>query len=257
MNSSAGLRLVSALVLTGALLTNSAPAEQSPRNIDFPCPERLTYRIEWRLVTAGSAVVEERRGAGAGWELNLSLQSAGLVSRLYRVLDTYKATTGEKFCGSSAVLDAQEGKKHTLTHLNFNNERKRVEYTERNLLKNTMTNKELDVPACTREILGALAAMRLSPPDLGKPISLPVTDGKKLAFVRIEAQAKEALDIEGKKYATTRYEVFLFDNVLYKRKGRLFLWATDDPNHLPVQLQVHLGFPIGNITIQLQKEEKL
>ena len=257
MNSSAGLRLVSALFLTGALLNNSAPAKQPPKDSNFPCPERLTYRIEWRLVTAGSAIIEERRGTGSGWDFNLNLQSAGLVSRLYRVFDTYKAITGDRFCGSSAVLDAQEGKKHLVSRLNFNNARKKVEYTERNLIKNTTTNKELAVPPCTHEILGALAVLRLAPPESGKPISLPITDGKKLAFVKIEAQAKEKLNVEGKNYSTTRYEVFLFDNVLYKRKGRLFLWATDDPNHLPVQLQVHLGFPIGNITIQLEKDEKL
>jgi hypothetical protein len=154
-------------------------------------------------------------------------------------------------------LDAQEGKKHFVTRLNFNRTSKKVEYTEHNVVKNTTTTKELDTPPCTHEILGALAALRLAQPDPGKPLSLPVTDGKKLAFVRVEAQANEALNIEGKKYSTTRYEVFLFDNVLYKRKGRLFLWMTDDPNHLPVQLQVHLGFPIGNITIQLEKDEKL
>lgn len=257
MNSSAGLRLVSALFLTGALLNNSAPAEQPQKYSDFPCPERLTYQIEWRLVTAGSATIEERRAANSGWDLKLDLQSAGLVSRLYRVLDTYKVTTADRFCGLSAVLDAQEGKKHIVTRLNFSSARKKVEYTEHNLIKNTTINKELDTPPCTHEILGALATLRLAPPEPGKPVSLPVTDGKKLAFVRVEAQAKEVLNIEGKKYSTTRYEVFLFDNVLYKRKGRLFLWTTDDPSHLPVQLQVHLGFPIGNITIQLEKDEKL
>lgn len=255
---SAGLRLVSALFLTGALLSNSAPAEQSQNTSGFPCPERLTYRIEWRMVTAGSAVIEQKRRPGPGWDLNLNLQSAGLVSRLYRVFDTYKATTGDRFCGSGAVLDAQEGKKHTVTNLNFNYARKKVEYTERNLLKNTTTSKEVDnIPPCTHEILGALATLRLNPPESGKPISLPVTDGKKLASVRVELQAKETLNLAGKNYSTIRYEVFVFDNVLYKRKGRLFLWAVDDPSHLPVQLQIHLGFPIGNITVQLDKQEKL
>lgn len=255
---SAGLRLVSALFLTGALLSNNAAAEQPQNAGTFPCPERLTYRVEWRMVTAGSAVIEQRRRTEPGWDLNLTLESAGLVSRLYRVFDTYKATTGDQFCGSGAVWDAQEGKKHTVTNLNFNSARKKVEYTERNLLKNTTTHNELgDIPPCTHEILGALAALRLNSPDLGKPISLPVTDGKKLASVRVEAQAKETLSLEGKNYSTIRYEVFLFDNVLYKRKGRLFIWAADDASHLPVQLQIHLGFPIGNITVQLEKQEKL
>lgn len=254
---SAVSRVVSALILTAALLSNSALAEAAQSNTVFPCPEKLTYRIEWRLVTAGTATIQETRGAGHGWDLNLNLQSAGLVSRLYKVLDTYKATTGDRFCGSSAVLDAQEGKKHTVTRLNFNDAQKKVEYNERDLIKNTSTKKEVATPPCTREIMGALAAIRLAPPELGKPLSMPITDGKKLAFVKVDAQAKETLNINGKSYSTIRYEAFLFDNVLYKRKGRLFVWMTDDAGHLPVQLQVHLGFPVGNITIQLEKDEKL
>jgi hypothetical protein len=257
MISSAILRFAGVLFVTGALVSNTAPAEPPQEDPVFPCPEKLTYRIEWRLVTAGSAVLEQRHGAGQGWDLNLNLQSAGLVSRLYKVLDNYKVATGARFCGSSAVLDAQEGKKHTLTQLNFNNSRKKVEYSERNLIKNTTVTNEVDKPPCTYEILGALAALRLAPPDLGKPISLPVTNGKKLAFAKLEAQGKESVNAGGKSYSTVRYEALLFDNVLYKRKGRLFIWLTDAPGHLPVQLQVHLGFPVGNITIQLEKEEKL
>ncbi|HEY7304321.1 MAG TPA: DUF3108 domain-containing protein [Bryobacteraceae bacterium] len=257
MTSSVILRLAGVLFLTGAPLTNAAPAEAPHEDPVFPCPEKLTYSVEWRLVTAGIAVIEQKRGAGQGWDLNLNLQSAGLVSRLYKVLDTYKVTTGERFCGSSAVLDAQEGKKHTLTQLNFNNSRKKIEYNERNLLKNTTVTNELDKPACTYEVLGALAALRLAPPEPGRPVSLPVTNGKKLAFARLEAQGKESLNVGGKSYSTVRYEAFLFDNVLYRRKGRLFIWLADGAGHLPVQLQVHLGFPVGNITIQLEKEEKL
>jgi hypothetical protein len=56
---------------------------------------------------------------------------------------------------------------------------------------------------------------------------------------------------------TIRYEVFLFDNVLYKRSGHLHIWLTDDNSRLPVQLQVRLQFTIGTITLKLEKEDKL
>lgn len=251
------LRLGGAIFLAGALLNTGVPAQQPEKDIKFPCPERLTYRIEWRLVNAGTATVEETPGAGQGWDLNLALQSAGLVSRLYKVFDKYKVITGERFCGSSAVLDAQEGKKHILTRLTFDNSRKKVTYDERDLIKGTATQKELAVPSCTHEIIGALAALRLMPPEPGKAITLPVTNGKKLASVKIAGQVKETVNIDGKNYSTVRYEAFLFDNVLYKRKGRLFVWMTDDAEHLPVQVQLHLGFPVGNVTVQLDKVERL
>src|SRR6185437_12937807 len=135
------LRLGGAMFLAGALLHTTLPARQPGKDVKFPCPERLTYRIEWRLVTAGMATVEETRGAGQGWDLNLALQTAGLVSRLYNVLDKYKVVTGDRFCGSSAVLDAQEGKKHMLTRLAFDPSRKKVTYDERDLIKGTSTQK--------------------------------------------------------------------------------------------------------------------
>jgi hypothetical protein len=90
----------------------------------------------------------------------------------------------------------------------------------------------------------------------GKSATISVTDGKKVAKARIEAQANENVSVEGKTYKTVRYEAFLFDNVLYKRRGRLFIWMTDDSERLPVQLRVQLGFPIGNITLGLVKQER-
>lgn len=254
---SAVTRIACAFFLSGALLSNLAPAQQPQRDAKFPCPEKLAYKVEWRMVNAGTALVQQAPIDRHGWELNLHVESAGLVSRLYRVLDTYKVQAGEGFCGSSAVLDAQEGKKHTVTRLRFDAAHKRTEYEEHDLIKGTTKRKELDVSPCTYEIVGALAALRLNPPEVGKAITLPVTNGKKLASAKIQAQDKEKVNAGGQNYSTVRYEAFLFDNVLYRRKGRLFIWLTDDPAHLPVQLQLHLGFPIGNITLQLDKHEQM
>ena len=76
-----------------------------------------------------------------------------------------------------------------------------------------------------------------------RPATLPITDGKKLVNARIDAQSRENVSIASKTYHTIRYEAFLFDNVLYKRKGRLFIWLTDDADRIPVQLRFQLGIP--------------
>jgi len=155
----------------------------------------------------------------------------------------------------NTTLDAQEGKRHKYTVLSFDNGRHKVQYEERDLLKNKSTTKALDVPPCTHEIVGALSAFRMMRLEPGKSASIPVTDGKKVAMARVEAQERETITIDKKDYHTIRYEAFLFDNVLYQRKGRLWIWMTDDASRLPVQIRVRLGFPIGNITLFLDKEE--
>ncbi|HZQ54800.1 MAG TPA: DUF3108 domain-containing protein [Bryobacteraceae bacterium] len=247
-------RFLCALALVSG---SSAALAQAPKGSKFPFPEKLTYRIEWRMINAGTATVQLSRDQPDDWTVNLHLESAGLVSRLYRVLDSYKAAMTDRFCGISAQLDAQEGKRHTLTHLIFDDPQHKVEYNEHDVLKNTSAKNRLAIAPCTHEITGALAELRASDLQPGHAVTIPITNGKKMAHARVEAQAKERVSVNGKTYSTTRYEAFLFDNVLYKRKGTFFVWITDDSERMPVQFRIHLGFPVGTITISLEKEERL
>lgn len=213
--------------------------------------------MEWRLITGGSAELQLTRNGAGNWETDLHLESAGLVTKLYRVLDTYKSFTDSQFCPSQSILDAQEGKRHRLTKLTFDNNQHKVEFSEQDLIKNTTAKKDLTTLPCTHEIVGALAYLRTVNIDPGKSISVPVTDGKKVVNARVEAQAKETVNAAGKPYQAVRYEAFLFDNVLYKRHARMLIWISDDSDRIPVQVRIQLGFPIGSISLVLNKEQKL
>ncbi len=237
-----------------AQLLSSADA---PASSPFPTPEKLTYEVDWRLIDAGTATVQLARGADAhAWSFDIKIESAGLVSRLYRVLDSYKVSTSDRFCAANASLDAQEGKKHTITKLAFDYSRKKVNYDEHDLIRNTTTQKEVDIVACTHEIAGAFATLRTLDLQPGKSTTVPISDGKKFAQAKVEAQAREKITVAGKPYDTIRYEAYLFDGVLYRRHGRLLIWVSEDPGHLPVQFRLLIGFPIGTITVSLQKQQR-
>lgn len=244
------------LTILALFLGQFAPAQQ-PQPSRFPFPEVLTYRVEWGLVPAGTVNLEFRHSDTGAWNIKLDLESSGVLNHFHRVQDKYTVSSNENFCPSSALLDAQEGIKHKITRLTFDARQKAVDYFEHDLVKNTDKQQRLAVPACTQEIAGGLAKLgEISLPP-GRSVSLPLTDGKKLAYARIDAQAKETVAIDGKKYQTVRYEAFIFDNVLYRRKGRVFLWLTDDGDRVPVQMRIQLGFPVGNISLELEKQQKL
>jgi Protein of unknown function (DUF3108) len=223
----------------------------------FPYAENLVYRVGWRMVTAGQATLRLSHAANNGWQLNLDLASLGLVNQLYRVLDSYKLSTSEKFCGCNVKFDAQEGKRRSTTTIDFDNGKHKLLATGKDLITNATHRTELDIPPCTYEIAGALMTLRASQLEPGMKFTLPVTDGKKLANVTVEGLGKENLTIKSKSYNTIRYETFVFDNVLYRRKGRLLLWVTDDVQRVPVQLRLIFGFPLGDITLELEKVERL
>jgi hypothetical protein len=88
----------------------------------------------------------------------------------------------------------------------------------------------------------------------GQSTQLPVSDGKKSAMARVSSLQRETVKTPAGTYKTIRYEAFLFNDVIYRRSGRLYIWLTDDRRRLPVQVQVRLHLAIGTITLQLEKE---
>ena len=221
--------------------------------LSAPTTERLTYDIEWRLIHAGSAVVDAQKTSA-----HMKLESAGLVSSLFKVDDAYGVTYDEPFCATSATLDAQEGKRHRETHVTFDRSRNRAEYVERDLLKNSVLHTyDVAIPNCVHDTLGALISLRglgLSP---GQSAQIPVSDGHKSASVKVEALDREEIKTATTTYKTIRCETFLMNGVVYNRKGRVFIWITDDARHLPVQIQLRMSFPVGTVTLRLSKEEML
>lgn len=244
------------LLLMLLLLPNPAvPAEElGPASGDRYA---LQYGVEWRMIRAGVARIAWTP-AGGGHQADLHMESAGMVSKLYRVNDDYRAQVSQGLCGSSVLFKAEEGKRRRETKISFDRTAGKVSYFERDLLKNNVVvTKELPVPDCTYEYLGALhhlRGLRLNP---GQSVTVPVTDGKKFAQVKVEAQEREQITTPAGTFSTIRYEVHLFNGVIIPKSARMFLWISDDARRLPVQLRVRMQFLIGTITLQLEKEERL
>ncbi|MBI3280626.1 MAG: DUF3108 domain-containing protein, partial [Acidobacteria bacterium] len=185
----------------------------------------------------------------------LQLQSAGLVSKLYKVDDYYTVRLHDQLCADSILLKAAEGSKRRETKISFDRENGKASYLERDLLKNsTVLAKEIETPACVQDVIGGLFKLRTLKLEPGQSTTLPMSNGKKFVHVRVEAQEREEVKTRTGKYNTVRYEAFLFNNVLYSKKGRVFVWITDDARRLPVQIKAKMRFVIGTITLQLERD---
>jgi hypothetical protein len=236
-----------------AAILSSPPEAPSVREV-------LHYQIEWRLIPAGSALMTWTampRSAGATNELRLHLESTGLVSRLFRVDDDYTASLGQNLCAQNSFISAHEGSRNKETRVTYDAQNRKATWLEKDLNKNSTVTHDVDIPPCVHDVIGGLMLLRTIRLEPGKTMQIPVSDGKKFVQVKIESQHREDLNTATGMRKTIRYEVFLFDNVLYKRSGHLHVWLTDDNMRLPVQLQVRLQFTIGTITFKLDREEKL
>jgi len=189
-----------------------------------------------------------------GWQSDLHLESAGLVSKLYRVNDDYNTHYDSGYCAFGTLMKAEEGSRRRETTVTFDRERKKSNYLERDLVKNNIAlQKELDIVPCVHDVVAALTRLRGTKMQPGQAVTFPVSDGKRMVNVKIEAQEKEVVKTAAGTFQTMRYEANLFNDVLYVRKGRLFLWLTEDDRRLVVQIRVRLSFPVGTISLSLEK----
>ena len=226
---------------------------------NFPAREVFYYNIEWRLFSAGKARVELNTTPQPrpGFQVNLHVESTGIVSKLFKVEDDYAASLSSAYCAQSLQMTTQEGNRLRETKITFDAESKKASYLERDRAKNNaiVHSQETDIPACVHDVVGGLFFIRTLNLEPGQSAQIPVTDGKKSVMVKVEAQAREDVKTPAGTFKTIRYEVYLFNNVLYKRSAHVNLWISDDRRKLPVQIRVRMTFTIGTINLQLEKHE--
>lgn len=242
---------------SGVSLVRKKPASAAAEPIPEPpaavgsTAEKLTYNVEWRLVHAGDVTIETHKS-----HAEMKVESAGLVSSLYKVNDTYSADYEEPFCATGSLMDSQEGKRHHESRVTYDRSQNRATFVERDLLKNMVLHSgQVDVPNCVHEIVGAFLALRSMRVEPGQSTQIPMSDGRRAANVKVEAQEREDVKTPSGDYKAVRYEANMLNGVVFSRKGRAFLWLSDDPRRLPVQIRLRMQFPIGTVTLQLQKEE--
>jgi hypothetical protein len=225
----------------------------------LPAKETLYYSIDWRLFTAGKARVEltTTPQPRPGYQVNLHLESTGIVSKLFKVEDDYSANMSSAYCAQSLQMTTHEGNRLRETKITFDAEAKKASYLERDRARNNaiVLSQETDIPPCVHDVIGGLFFIRTLNLEPGQSTQIPVSDGKKSVMVKVEAQAREDVKTPDGTFKTIRYEVYLFDGVLYRRSAHVNVWVSDDRRKLPVQIRVRMTFTIGTINLQLEKHE--
>src|SRR5260370_6219138 len=208
----------------------------------LPAKETLYYTIDWRLFTAGKAKVElsttpqPRPGA----QVNLQVESTGIVSKLFKVEDDYSANMNSGYCAQGLQMTTQEGNRLHETKITFDAETRKASYLERDRAKNNaiVLSQETEIPACVHDVVGGLFFIRTLNLEPGQSTQIPVSDGKKSVMVKVEAQAREDVKTPEGTFKTIRYEVYLFNGVLYKRAAHVTRGCEDDRRTFPVPCTV-------------------
>jgi hypothetical protein len=217
----------------------------------FAPGEKLTYSITWSAFEAGEVTATLQRTANDAhddYQVLTTARSHGFVSLLYNLNDEFRSRFNpETACSAGISKQVAEGRRHKRTEITFDSTRKLAILDEHNLAKPTEPPKHSEeaIPECVQDVVSAFYYLRSQPMQVGDSIHVPVNDGSKTTEVIVEVQAREEIDTPlGRRFAF-RVEPTVFAS-LYKRKGRILIWFSDDPQRLPLRIKAIIS--VGAIT---------
>lgn len=218
--------------------------------------EQLQYKVEWRLIRAGTATLSLDHGDTA-WNASLRLQSTGLVSKLVYVDDEYRAQGRPSFCAAVLEMDTREGKKRRTSRATFDPQSESIHFVERDLTRNSQIVEDKNYPAarCVSDVASGLSWLRSIRLDPGHSTERWLSDGKKAAKIKVDALETAKIRTPLGVFPATKFEIHMMDGKLIRRSGRVFVWLANDERRLPVQVEIRLPIYIGGVTLTLEKAD--
>jgi hypothetical protein len=229
------------------------PTLQAPQpGFAFPTKQTLTFTVDWRVFTAGTAVFQLEQ-QGTVQKITASADTVGAVTMLFPVVDKFQAGFDMKTgCSTGFSKQLQEGRRKVSSELNFDYGQGKQVLVEKNLVKGTQKEQTASIPACVTDSLSAIFYAASQPMVLGQSIRFPLADSMRTVTVAMKIEGKEEIKTPAGTFQTIKAEPTA-DEGIVKNRGRIWVWYTDDARHMPVQIQAQLFW--GTITFHLQSFE--
>ncbi len=256
----AGAVWVGCAAASAQLFKPSAPVVQRPipvlqapeAGFEYPQHETLTYTVDWRVFTAGTAVFHLDVVNGV-LKVSATADSVGAVNMLFPVVDRFQSGMDVKTgCSTGFNKQIQEGRRKIASELAFDYVHGKQTQNERNLVKGTATHKEANIPACVTDDLTSIFYTQSQAIVPGQTMYVPLADSMRTVTVGMKAETREEIKTPAGTFATIKVEATA-DEGIVKNRGNIWIWYTDDARHMPVQMQARLFW--GTITFHLQSVE--
>jgi hypothetical protein len=229
------------------------PVLQPPiAGFEYPQHQTLTYSVDWRVFTAGTAVfhLDQVRNL---LKISATANTVGAVNMLFPVVDGFQSGFDLKTgCSTGFDKQTQEGRRKNASDLSFDYAHGKQTRNERNLVKGTATHSVTNIPACVTDSLSAMFYTQSQPMAPGQTVDFPLADAMRTVSVGMKVEGREEIKTPAGTFQTIKVQATADEGVV-KNRGSIWIWYTDDARHLPVQMQARLFW--GTITFHLQSVE--
>jgi hypothetical protein len=223
-----------------------------PPDFVFPAHQTLTFSVDWRVFTAGTAVFHLDQ-TGTQEKITATADSVGNVNMIFPVLDKFQAGFDTRTgCSTGFSKQLQEGRRKVDSVLDFNYPLGKQTQVDKNLVKGTSTQKSASIPACVQDSLSAIFYVASQRLVVGQSVRFPLADSMRTVTVSMKVEGKEEIKTPAGTFQTIKVQPTADEGVV-KNRGNIWIWYTDDARHMPVQIRARLFW--GTIVFHLQSVE--
>lgn len=223
-----------------------------PESFQFPNGQTLVYDVEWRLWRAGTATIR-MEAAGPEQRIFGTATSTGFVALLYKVQDRFETFfDGQALCSRQISKHVEEGSRRRETTIRFDAQRGKAILDEKDLKTGKTKHAENDAPACATDVLSGVFYVATQSLVPNARYTFPLNDGGKTVHVSVQVEGREKIKTPAGEFNTVRVQPESLG--LMKNKGKVWIWYSDDAQHLPVQMRSKLFW--GTLTFRLARIEK-
>jgi len=229
--------------------TIGAAAHIQPLRAGFKFPtQTLRYEAEYRFWTAGVATLKIQPN-GAQMHVQGTADSTGVVAMLFRVQDRFESYfDANSMCSNSLNKHTEEGSHHRDTQITYDYKAGKAILNETNLKTNQKKREEHEIPGCVTDVMSGILYVGSLPLTPNATYAFPLNDGGKTVTVQAHVEGKEQVKTPAGTFNTIRVGPEGEYGPL-KNRGRVWIWYTDDAQHLPVQMRARLFW--GTVTVYL------
>lgn len=244
------LRLLAAAVFLAAAVPSAAVEYPRRENRAWSLGERLVFQIKFGPLSAGTAemAVEDRvtLSGRSAYRIRSTARSADWF--FYRVRDTVISYLDE------GGLFSWKYEKHLREGQYRNDEvstfRQQADTPVVVRVLNGARQEPMPIPRYAKDVLGALYYVRTMTLRPGESVEVPISDGRKNYDLRVTVDRRERVRTPAGTFDCVVVEPRLESEGIFVKKGRMWVWLTDDARHMPVRMKAEI--PVGSIEAFLQ-----
>lgn len=207
--------------------------------------EYFQFSIEWSGLNGGNALMQVQNlqtlDGHRVWRIVTKAESNSFVSKFYKVRDRAESCIdAESLYTRRFEKHLREGAYKKDLLIRFDQRSKKAVYED---------GKSMDVPARVHDVLSAFYYVRTCPLPDGGTISIPTHDNEKSYDMVVKVIRRERVEVPAGKFDCVVVEPIMKSEGIFKSKGDMFVWLSDDDRRIPVQVKSKV--PIGSISVTL------